>query len=488
MEKVLKILLIVLIMILVIVVGFGGIYVKNNAFYKNIIPGYELDENLEGYTISTFKVDDSTETVYYDAEGKEIDEAPSDGSEFTSEEKNVNSDEDKTSENYELTKTILINRLKTLKVSDYEVRVDKENGNIYIALPEDENTSTTLSELIKGGEFEIRDTDSEEVLLNNDDIKEAKVMYYTSTSGINVYLNIEFTKSGTKKLKQVSQDYATISDEDTTEESNDSEESEENTETEETEDSELEENEETDDDEDETSEQKTITMYIDDSEFLSTSFDEPIEDGIITITLGNASTDTDTVSEYIKSAQYYAMLLSNKKLPLTYTQESSEYMQSIYANDMYAYIALGILACIAILSLLYMIIRYKTNGLMIALVYIATIALYIILIRLTEVKIGIEIPIIGFVLLTAINYINCKILNSIDKEDTREERRLKLKEVYIKLIDIAVILLIPAVVLSYSSYSKLSIIGMNLFWGILTIIVMNLIFTRTAFLIKTKKD
>jgi hypothetical protein len=135
-----------------------------------------------------------------------------------------------------------------------------------------------------------------------------------------------------------------------------------------------------------------------------------------------------------------------------------------------------------------MIIRYKTNGLMIALVYIATIALYIILIRLTGVKIGIEIPIIGFILLTAINYINCKILNSIDKEDTREERRLKLKEVYIKLIDIAVILLIPAVVLSYSSYSKLSIIGMNLFWGILTIIVMNLIFTRTAFLIKTKKD
>lgn len=465
MEKGLKILLTTLIMILIMIVAFGGIYVKNNIYYKNLIADFELNQDLTGYRISTFKADDSSETIYYDSEGKKIDEPPAEG-DYTSEEKKTNSDEVKTEENYNKVKKILTERLKNLKISDFEVRVDEENGNLYISLPEDDNTNKTLSNLIQKGKFEIKDTDDDTELLNNSDIKKTTVMYNTTASGVNVYMNIQFTKEGTQKLKEVTKEYATV----------------EKVKNEETE------NEEDNDEEIEEEKQKTITMYLDEEEILSTSFDEAIEDGIMTITMGNATTDSKTVRENLRSAQYYAMLLNNEELPLVYASESSEYINSLYSDNMYIYGALAVLGAIALISIVYLVIRFRTNGIVSSIIYIGTIALFTLFIKLTAVKVGLELLGVGVILLIVLTYINSKILSAVSKDDSKDIRKLKLKDVYIKLIDIAIILLIPAVMLSYSSYVKLSIIGMNLFWGILTIILMSVIFTRNILLAKVKKD
>ena len=71
---------------------------------KNILPEYKLGMDLEGHWAVTINVSDDTETVYYDADGNEVEEEAEGG---TSEEVPVNSEENLTKENYEKTKQII---------------------------------------------------------------------------------------------------------------------------------------------------------------------------------------------------------------------------------------------------------------------------------------------------------------------------------------------------------------------------------------------
>ena len=72
-SKKLKLTLMILVCVLIILVGFLGIYSKKGNSYKNILPKYELASDLTGSTILEFEVDDSTNTKYYDKDGKEVD-------------------------------------------------------------------------------------------------------------------------------------------------------------------------------------------------------------------------------------------------------------------------------------------------------------------------------------------------------------------------------------------------------------------------------
>ena len=76
-----------------------------------------------------------------------------------------------------------------------------------IEIPENDNTDNVVSNIGTTGKFEIIDADTEEVLMDNSDIKSAKVMYgaaSATSSGTSVYLDIEFNKEGTGKLKDIS--------------------------------------------------------------------------------------------------------------------------------------------------------------------------------------------------------------------------------------------------------------------------------------------
>lgn len=476
MNKKLKITLIVLVMILICLIGFGGIYIKNKAQFENILPDYELGANLEGIRETTFKVDDSTNEVIYDAEGKEVDSIPEGANEeeYKKENKPVNSEELKTVENYKTVKEIMIKRLKSLGISNYEVRLDEENGNIYVETTENKNTDTTLSELLVQGKFEISDTESGTVLMDRKDIDSVNVFYNNTQSGITTYLDIKFTKEGKAKLAQISKDYPKVEESQTENKEENSEEKNEENETESSE-------------EDNKTKQKTITIKIDGQEFLSTYFDETIETGELTISIGKASKDTSTIAEYMTTAQYYATILDSGEMPLVYKTESSEYMQSIYSDNMYIYIALAILGTVALISIIYMIVRYKISGLICSIVYLATAGLLTILIRYTGVQISVETMVSATILIILLDYVYFKILKSINKNDTMEEKKASMNKALKKMIDVMIITLVPAVILTYSSLAKLSNIGMSLFWGIIVIGIMSLLATKVVLLVQTKK-
>lgn len=455
MERKLKIALIILVMVLVIVVGFGGIYVKKMVSYNNILPDYNLGAKLTGSRVTILKVGDHVHEVIYDSEGNEVEEIPegADESQYRKEQVPENSEESKTKDNYKKSKEIMLGRLKTLGVANQEVRLDEETGNIFVELGDTDNTDTILSELIASGKFEIVDTNDGTVLMTNDDIDSASVLYNTETTGVTVYLDIKFNKEGQEKLRQISREY-------------------------------IEETENEEETEGEESTEKTVTIKINDEDFLSTHFHEEISE--LTITIGTATTNTDSITEYVQQAQYYAALLSYGEMPLEYEAETSDYIQSIYADSSFLFVSFGIIALIVLVSIVYMIIRYKKLGLLSSIVYVATIAFLSIVIRYTSAIITLETLVFSSILVLINTYINCKVLKNIDKNDSSEDIKGKIYNAYLKVVDLLIITLIIAVVFTYNSSSAISSIGVLLFWGIAIIILMNIVFTRTL-LIESRK-
>ena len=185
MEKKLKVVLIVLVMVLISLVGFGGIYLKNKVTYNNVLPSYELGANLTGSRITTLIVDNGTEEVIYDKDGNIVDKIPEgeDEKAYTKENIPVNGEEIKNTENYKKTKKIMEDRLKSLGVPNYVVRVNEENGTISVELEDNDDTNTILSYLLESGNFEMIDSESKEELMTNDDIETAKVFYNQGSKG-----------------------------------------------------------------------------------------------------------------------------------------------------------------------------------------------------------------------------------------------------------------------------------------------------------------
>ena len=125
--------------------------------------------------------------------------------------KKVNPDEELKLENYEKAKSIIEARLKNLQVEDYNIGMDKDNGKIYLQLPEDNTTDHTVSNLLQVANFAIKDSeDNSKVFITNEDIKNVSAVYNNTSAGTTVYLQIEFNKEGKNKLKQISTgEYAT---------------------------------------------------------------------------------------------------------------------------------------------------------------------------------------------------------------------------------------------------------------------------------------
>ena len=80
MKKSLKIITIALIVVLIMLVSTLGIFVQHLNRMENIVPEYKLASELVGTRNYTLEVDttEKTETVYYDSEGKKVENVTSD--------------------------------------------------------------------------------------------------------------------------------------------------------------------------------------------------------------------------------------------------------------------------------------------------------------------------------------------------------------------------------------------------------------------------
>ena len=470
--KKIKILTLVLAIVLVTMVAFIGIYVPVQNRMENKVEDYSYMRDLKGGRNIILSVDEGSKTIIKDSEGKEVSDADDLSDEeltkkgYVKEEIKYNDEDVLNVDSYIKSKEIIQKRLKELKVEEYNIKLDEENGKIVLEIPENDDTDNVVSELSPVGKFEIVDSETKEVLINNDDLKLVNVMYGssndTTSKGTTVYLNMEFTKDGAKKLEDITSKYVK-----TETQSPDQENSENNTE--------------------ETTTEKKVSLIVDDDEMLSTNFEEPIKTGKIQLSIGRASTDKELLEGYISQASNMATILNNGKMPVKYTAHDNQYIQSDITNQELDIVVYTLLA-IACIGLIYLIFKYKGFGAIGTISYIGLASLLLLLIRYANVEISIQ-GILGIAATLILNYIFVFKLVSKTKNEKLKDLTIntKIKETYKEFFLRILPICIAAIVFCFGGWASLSSFGMVMFWGISLIAIYNAIITNLLFKINDNK-
>lgn len=470
MNKKLKKIMKVLAILVICLISFFGIYVSDKGMQKNIVKEYKKASDLTGYRELIFEVSDATAVL--DSEGKKVgntdnltDEAISQYNYQKSETK-INNDENKNNESYIKTKEIIEKRLKELGILDYNISVNEETGKIFLRLEENSETDHTISNILQVGRFQIRDSEDEsKVLIEGKDLKKVSAVYNTTENGTTVYLQIKLNNEATKKFADITEnDYKTINN--TTESSNT--ESESNVDNVQNVDN-------ADNTEGKEEKQKKIVLAIDDNTLITTSFDEPIKDGMIHLSMGNSTKDADKVSENLKTASTVAIMLNSGELPLTYKATENYFVKtkvSEKCENKLLYVCIGLIAVLT----LFMIIKYKERGFFGAVGFLGYIALLLLLVRYTNVSITVNsIAAIGVMIL--VSYLNIWNLVKINETDEELKKKQYSKE-YKSFISKAIPIVIIAFTFSFIKWQAISTFGMAIFWGLALSIIYNLVVIR----------
>ena len=472
-ERIIKIITACLITILISMIGFVGIYTQKQNQMKNQIKDYDLSMDLKGARILSIKPKEDKETIIKDTEGNKITEELTDEQitekGYKKEEVNKNA-EKLTKENFEKTKTIIQKRLKNMGIENYIIRLNEETGEIFIELEENTETDTIVSNIGATGKFEIQDSETKEVLLDNSDIKLVDVRYNTAETGTDVYLNIQFDKEGKNKLTEITENYKTINT--TSENTTTKNTTTENTTTENT------------TSESETTEaQKKVVIKIDDEEVTTTSFDNIIRTGSLQLTVGKSSTSRSKINENAKKANNIASTLSFGNLPVDYEVSQNEYILSNITTKKIQQL-ITIIAIIAVIGLIALILRYKLTGVLSSIAFIGFTALYLLLVRYANVIITLQ-GIFGIAVILVINYIlTNKIANSNEKEKTAKEVKKEYGKSWLKIIPICII----SIVFSFARWTPIASLGMVMLWGLALSAVYQLFITIPLIKINDKSN
>ena len=440
-QKKLNVVLIILVIILISIISFVGIFHQNKNKMTSYIPEYDLGTDLEGYRRVILTLDDSDEG---------------------------NTDDVKTHGNYVKSANIIKKRLDSMKIIDYSVRCDESTGQIEMTLPENIQTDYILADITQKGKFEIIDTSNNEVLMNNDDIRSVDVTtvpssYSDSTAA---YMNINFNGQGSKKFKNITKTYQNVIENETV--SNEVENITENTST----------NEATNSTENETAEgeeeeetSKEVSLKIDGTSMLTTTFTEVIDNGVMSLTLGSASNSSQlNILKY--QAESLAAILENEVMPLQYTVTGNMYISSqIDNNDLNVLIYIGI--ALAVIIFIITIVKFKGKGLAVSIAQIGYIALYLLILRYTNVTMTLE-GIFGIGLAFIINHVFSLIF--LDNLTKQVEKSFEKAITKFGLVMIPV--LIFSVVCCFSGWLKVFSFGMVVFWGLITSILYSLLITK----------
>lgn len=464
--NVIKVTLIISIVILLSLISFVGIYMKKTNQYVDIMPKYHLGMDIGQRRVITLKVNKGTSTIIYDENGKKVNSIPEDADEskYKKEEVIINKNEVLTEENYKKTKSIIEKRLNKINADDYEIKYSKNTGDIIVELPENDKTNNAVNVLTATGRFELVSEDTEEVLISNNDLKRAKVSYYNENNETSVYLIVELNKEGKKKLKDVSNTYVDTVEKVTTVDEKTGEET----------------------TKDNTISKKAIlrldwpnsyTGNLEYSDVITQSFSNEMSDGTFQLKIGTAKND-EMLENYYNQAFQISSILNSGLSEVKYEVDGNEVLETEITTTQISIAIITLIVIFVIVSLL-IIFKYKLLGALGTISNISMIACMLIFIRLTKVTIAITaLPsIISIIIVNTFI-----IVTLIQKVKDSENSKSDIWKAVLKTIDVLIVALIISVVFIFMFSEAIVSSGMIMFWGIISIILTNLLFTRPLLL------
>ena len=449
----LKLILIILICVLVILFGFIGAYKKQGNLYKNILKDYKFASDIKGSTVMEFEVDDSVNTKYYDADGNEVEaDSIEEGQEenYTTTEIPVNQEEELTVENYEKTVKIMKKRLSFLKADQYKIDLDKNTGKIVLTI-DDDYIEDIENLLPLEGKLQLIDSKTEDVILDYTDFDSAEASYVSLDEGYNTYITLKLNKSGLEKIKNIDK-YKVVETQNT-----------ENTE----------ESEKTSTDTTDTT--PKFKLMFDSDEICEMEYDKNLllSGKVLRITTKSEISSSSTLNSQLNINTVVSKLATYGKLPIIYTLSAEEFVKADILNYN-NYIIISVIVICALL-VIYLIFKYKLNGIIASLGFITSIAIAIMLIKM----IGIAISLNVIAAIAAIIILNTVLLTNLLKELSNKEKDFKenVKDAYLKVVDLCVIITIILIVFAFANMTVISSVGLVIFWGYVSTLVGNLIFT-----------
>ena len=208
--------------------------------------------------------------------------------------------------------------------------------------------------------------------------------------------------------------------------------------------------------------------------------DEEINDGQIQIPLGT-STDSEQIQNYLTQGANIAIFLNTDQMPITYKIEVNRLVYSdITANTLK--ILLIVSTIVFALLLVYMIVKYKKEAILVAITNIGFVAILLIVIRYTNVDITLT-GLVAIALSILLEYIFLMDMLKVKTEKINKESKGKaVKVTIINWVEKLIPLAIMAVVFALGRWEPVYSVGMLLFWGITILVLYNLVTLKIMFM------
>lgn len=441
--KKLKAITLILVIILITILSFLGVYNVASVHGDNLVKDYNVGMELKNKKLVRLKVDDTVNEVFYDAEGKKQEKQNDEGT-YTSVQEPVNPQEVLNKENYKKALSIVEKRLNSMEAEEYKLRFNEENGAIELELMDNDLTNYILESIRVPGDFKIVDADTKEVLMDASSVKKAGVLYSSANSAsTTVYLDIEFNKEGSKKLEELSKTYIKTTENVVNEEGKS---------------------------EDKTVEKK-ITVQIDDTSIISTSFGEPLTSGHLYISVGQGTTNNEELRNYALQASIYAAIIENGTVPVVYTIEQNKVIVSNMNKDIIPIVSIVVLVIEAIV----LIVVFRVKGIIASILQIGYVSLLLLILKYTNVYISIE----GLFAIVLVGLLNMAFIYRIMYLIKKGENVLKsVNENIVKFINVGVPVLIVAIIFCFAKLLEINSFGMVIFWGYVVSLLYNIVFTK----------
>ena len=359
-------------------------------------------------------------------ENQENNDQNSENNENQENKKEPVSDEQK-KKNYNDAKNNIFRRLTAMKSDEFDIRLNEDTGKLVIEVPSTVESSY-LSEIVSKGKVEIKNTTSNEVIVDSNVFTNAEAVFdKNSYEKALIKLNLEFSKDAKKKITE-----ANIQS--------------------------------TDDDGSQTDVKFALTV---DNETLYTdsasTFVSSAEKGKLELVMGQSDEGEALEQDYQRALAITAIIKCGE-IPVEYEIDSLDLVSSNI--NIKAIVITAVV--IAVLMFVFAVFKFKLKAILPTLSIIGLIATVLLVLRYTNVKITL-FTVLGLAVIALINYI--VVLKTLQNDKS-------FKDNLMSAINVLTPCIIMAIVFCCSPFLQLASFGMAIFWGLIVTCVYDMLITR----------